>query len=728
MDVVSLGMVAVVGGVALAPSVPGTATQAAGLLLGLLALAGMARGARRAWLASGWLVAAALAVGGLASRSVPEGPRLDGVVQLQGVRVGAPLGRSADVALGRPGESLGGRVRVRFPARPPPAGTVVLVFGHAGPVRPALPGAPDPVRAARLSGIASEVVAIRATSVPPPRAPPAISDPTGMLTALVTGDRSRLDPALVARLRRTGTAHLLAISGFHVSVVAGLLAAGALLGHRSLAVVWPAGGPPWTPAVVGLLAATGYASTAGAPLSAQRATLVLGLVALGRLMGRRPRLLPLLGLVAAAVAVGDPAAIATPGYQLSFGAVAGLATFGSRIEGLLPPDLPGWVRWTGRSVAASTAATLGTLPAAAWWFQQLAPFTVLANLLAVPLVGGIVVPAAGLSMLLPDPLSGLAAGLGTIVVRTIYVLLAPFDVPPLSPAVGPGGALLLALALGLGVRRPVTGGLCGLVVLTWPAPRADGWRFVFLDVGQGDAIYVEHPDGTRWLVDGGRPSRAVLHWLRRQGIRHLDAVVVTHTDLDHLGGAVPVIAELSVSEVWAHTTPASLTLPCARAGVPLVRPPGGLWPPAGAPPVRGNASSVVLSAGPLLLLGDVSGGIEERLVEDGLGAHRLLKVAHHGSGSSTTPSLLGAVRPEHAFIGVGRGNRYGHPAPATLARLEAENVRVWRTDHHGTIEVRVGDGIDEPVRVEAVSDGGPRRLLGIPRGATTAPHRGASDP
>ncbi|MEO0602450.1 MAG: ComEC/Rec2 family competence protein [Myxococcota bacterium] len=732
MDRLSWTLLAVVMGVAVAPSVPGGLGDGLLLLLGAVGLGLLGRAHRVT--STFATLGVAVAIGLVASRSVPEGPMLEGPVQFVGVRVGASLGRSGDVALARPEGGLGGRVRVRFRERAPSAGTAVAVFGHAGPVRSVLPGAPDPVRAARLSGIRTEVRVIRATVLPPRLPRRAVDDPTGMLRALVTGERRHLEPALVSRLRRTGTAHLLAISGFHVSVVAGLLAGLALVAHRAAAVRWPGGAVPWGPGAVGIVAALTYAEHAGAPLSAQRATLVLALVITGRLLGRQPRLPAILATVAATVAVVDPSGIATPGFQLSFGAVAGIAAFAPRLEGLLPPEAPRGVRWVVRSLAASVGATLGTLPAAAWWFQQLAPLSPLANLVAVPLVGMVVVPCAALAHVLPGPGSGLAAHVGTFAVHGLFAVLAPFDVEPWSPAVGPLGAVglagLLVLAAGwwlppgphwrpLGRASPLVGGLAGLALVAGPPAPVGGWRFVFLDVGQGDALYIEHPSGSRWLVDGGPPSRAVLHWLRRHGVRHLDVVVVTHRDRDHLGGTLPVIDELSVGEVWTRGAPAVLVAACARAGVPLQAPPTAWWPPEGPLP-PGNDASVVLSVGPVLMLGDVSGEVEQRLVQAGIGRHTVLKVAHHGSGTSTSEALLAAVQPEHAVIGVGGGNRYGHPAPGVLSRLARSGVQVWRTDRDGTVVVTFGVG--------PPSHAGGSRLLTVRRSATTAPQRGIVDP
>src|SRR5690606_31903256 len=172
----------------------------------------------------------------------------------------------------------------RFPERPPPPGALVLLFGHAdapgGPF-PVLPGAPDPVRSARLARIRTELAVRRWQVVgPAPEARPA-RDRTGVLTAVAHGDRSGVAPATLQLLRATGTAHLLAISGFHVGVVAGGVGGAAVWLVRWAAVLRPAGLPAWPALAVGVGAAVLYAWGAGAPVSAQRAAGLLALAAVG---------------------------------------------------------------------------------------------------------------------------------------------------------------------------------------------------------------------------------------------------------------------------------------------------------------------------------------------------------------------------------------------------------------------------------------------------------------
>ncbi len=331
---------AFVVGVALAPFVPGSllAWSAAALVLVPLTLC-------RADGLAGLAVATALGV--VCCRAVPDGPALEGDVVVLGVREGASSGRDGHLrvlrsrAVGGEWTPAEGRIQVHWPDAPPPSGAEVLVFGTASSTATQrLPGAPDPTRAMHRVQIHAQLRArrVRVLGAPTPK-PHAPRDPTGLLTALALGDRSGLDPHTVEVLRATGTAHLLAISGFHVGVVA-MLAAGlaarlrkawGLLGHRGL---------PRLELVAAIGAAFAYAAVAGAPLSAQRAAGLLALGALGRLAGRGVAIEAVLGLVAVGVLWIDPAAIATPSFQPPPG--------GSRTWRCSPPS-PTW--WRCRSPA-----------------------------------------------------------------------------------------------------------------------------------------------------------------------------------------------------------------------------------------------------------------------------------------------------------------------------------------------------------------------------------------
>lgn len=658
-----------------------------------------------------------LPLGQLIVGSLPQGELLRGQVVVQGRVVAAAQGRTVDVVVARwaePGSDFvegRGRLRARFRERPPAPGTVVLLYGRAdapsgGPF-PVLPGAPDPVRSARLARIHTELSVDRWRPVgptPEPRAPP---DRTGVLTAVATGDRSGVAPETLKRLRDTGTAHLLAISGFHVGVVAGAVGGGAAALLRWGAVLLPAGLPTGLAWVVGVGTAVLYAWGAGAPVSAQRAAGLLALAAVGRTTGRRVEILPLLGLVAVAVLIADPPALASPSMQLSFGAIVGLVRVTPVLTRWIPPDLPTAVDWAARGMATSIAATVGTLPAAAWWFQDLAPWSPLANLVAIPWFGCVVVPLAAAATWGPASVVPWAAAVGDASVELLLGVLALFAVEPWHPAVGPVGAILLVGCL-MWPGRPVTCAVL-LAVALGLRPVVVRPSLTFLDVGQGDAVLVEFPDGRRWLVDGGPPGGAVLQWLRRNGVRRLDVVVATHGQRDHTGGLLPVLEGLAVGELW-YADPLGmeeLVVRAAELGIPgRLLPSEALHPPPGMHPLNPNDASLVLrvEAGTsALLAADAEREAEEQLVGQ-VETAEVLKVGHHGGATSTNEAFLRAISPRVAVISAGRGNRYGHPHPAIVDRLRNAGATVWRTDLHGTIHVVLDE---HEVRVRARAPGQP---------------------
>ncbi len=691
-------------GVACAPElaerVDGALLRAATVALGLLgAGAAAAVGRRGAWRVGLGLAGAGAGLGALAVVSLWPGPVLSGPVALQGVVAGAASGPWADVELSRRAgagtvwSEVAGRVRVRFPEHAPPPGSAVVLRGTAAPVEDllgALPGAPDPVRAARLGRVRT---AVRAAAWAPLGGVERAVDPfegarhAGVLRALATGDRRGVDDAVWRRLRRTGTAHLLAISGFHVGLVA-LACAGALrAAARASAALRPVGlSLAWT-WPVGALAGGLYAWGAGAPVSAQRAAIAVGVLALGRLAGRPVSGSAALGLAAVAVVVADPAAAATASFQLSFGAVLGMIGITPWLLRWAPPDLPWLLGAVLRGMGASAGATLGALPAAAWWFQEVAPISAVSNLVAGPLVALWVAPCA-LVAAAGGPVGAAALAVGDLGVSVLLAALAPLELTPWSPAVGPVGAVLLAV----GVVWPRRGGLAAaLVCLALQEVHPAGLRLTFLDVGQGDATLVELPGGQRWLVDGGPPSERVARWLRRRGVTYLDVVASTHGHPDHTGGLASVLAGIEVGALWIADGEGQQELVeiADREGVPVVVGPAMAW---GALPRAApiNDRSLVLAVAEgrraALLAGDIERVAERRLAST-LPAVDVVKVPHHGSRTSSSPAFVAATRPALAVVSAGRGNPFGHPHPTVVAAWQEAGTAVLRTDLHGTVEV-----------------------------------------
>ena len=651
----------------------------------------------RAWLfvtvlsALSWVIhrraaelALAFSLGTLGVATLPEGPVLDGIVCIQGVVVGpqtVSLSRRAS-----PGErwtETAGRVYVQLPGTSPPPGTAIVAYGVAESVerRAVLPGAPDPVRAAQRARIRSRirVSAIAQLGSPPqPRTVDAVH--ASIIAALGSGRRSEVPPEVAQLLRRTGTSHVLAISGLHVGLVALVTGWCGRFLLRSLSLLRAEGMPGGLAWIFGALCGVAYAWTAGAPVSAQRAGAMILLIAVGRCFGRVANPMALLGVAGVGVLLIDPSAIGGASFQLSFGALLGLI-------GLAPRLARGWRDPLSRAVAATVAATLGTLPAAAWWFQELSWVSPVANLVAVPLVSIIVVPCSVVASWGPDATVSAATWLADHGIALLLAILRTLSAAPLNVAIPAWGSVV---SLSVLLIRPRVHLFLAVFLLAMGLRQVSTQpQVTFLDVGQGDAALIALTNGDRWLIDGGPPGRSVSDWLLRRGVRRLAVVVASHGHPDHTGGLGSVLERLQVGELWISSTEgvAELLEIAARRRI-LVRliPPEALHP---APDFRGdnlNDRSLVVLAEGVFFGGDIEQAAEAAVLRKA-GRVRILKVAHHGSRTSSTPTLLHQLDPELAIVSAGRRNGYGHPHLEVLDRFDMLGVPVLRTDQLGTIEL-----------------------------------------
>ncbi len=552
-----------------------------------------------------------------------------------------------------------------------------------------------------------------------PRAP--------MVSALVLARKEGLDPDLREAFARSGTAHLLAISGFHVGVVAGVLVA--LL--RSVGV-------PRRPAALAAAAATWcYVGLIGFPDAACRAALILSAVAISRGRGRPSARWAPLATALLILAAWDPSRIVSPGFQLSFAGAAGLVggarPLGTALARATRGRLP---RGLVDATAAGIAATLATLPIVAWHFERVSLVGIPATLVASPLVA-LLLPAAMFSILADVfyPAAGtfLAGGvdLGLALLELTTRRMAAPDWASLwlartwvPVAVVPGclGWLLARRLRTAGRSRWAASAMMAVAgVLAWPVAATLQGRgtveVVAIDVGQGDGIAVRSPAGRWVLVDAGPPADGagdtppVIAELRRRGVRRLEGLVLTHPDLDHFGGARAVLERFAVGwvldpgrgagkegfiEVLEAAIDQGVPWRVARSGqrteldgmsIEVLHP----GPEAPGDPEDANATSVVLlvryGAFEALLTGDAPVEVERLLLPDLPKRLEVLKVGHHGSTTSTDSALLAATHPAVGLVSAGRGNRYGHPAPSILRRLVAGGVEVHRTDREGTLRV-----------------------------------------
>jgi competence protein ComEC len=542
-----------------------------------------------------------------------------------------------------------------------------------------------------------------------------VADPgaAGVLAALSLGDQNAITHADWGLLRDTGVAHAFSVSGLHVTMFAWLAAACvAPLWRRSgaLCLRLPA---PTAARWAGVLAALGYALFSGWGVPAQRTVVMLAAVAGLQTLGLRwPWALVLLAAAVVVTAL-DPWALMQPGFWLSFGAVGLLMA----ASGGHPT---GWWPRLKAALRTQAIATVGLAPLSLICFAQLSLVGLLANLLAIPLISFVITPLALLGGAMP-PLWALAAWLMTLLLGWLKLLLAlPGAVwwlpaaPLWAQALALLGAALMVMRL---PRRLRLAGLAMTVPLLWPAvphPPAGEFELLAPDVGQGNAVLVR-TRGHALLFDAGpvyapgaeAGERVLLPLLRSLGVRRLDVLMLSHRDIDHVGGAATLMEALSVKELHSSLEPGHALL---RAGVPARRCEAGqrwTWDGVGFEllhptaahydaGLKSNDLSCVLritsaSGRRALLAGDLEAEQERRLVqrEPDLRADVLL-VPHHGSKTSSSAELLAAVRPALGLVQAGYRSRFGHPAPPVLARYQAAGIAVvaspscgawrWRSD------------------------------------------------
>ncbi len=559
--------------------------------------------------------------------------------------------------------------------------------------------------------------------------------------ALLLAQRDELSVGLRRQFADAGLAHLLAISGLHVGIIGGLI----------LALLMPVVRGPRlyliAAAIVGL-----YVGVLGAPTPALRASLLFSGWATSRFIGRPVRGADLVGVVVLVFLTANPSTILEPGFQLSFAGVAGVSiapavvresfTRRRRARSVGSDGGRKVVRAISTGLLAGLGAFVATAPIAAWHFGRVAPVSVVSNLVGSPVVAVSIWGLTG--ALLPDPVGTWFAGGATICLRTLHATVTwfsswtggHFESGPPTPETWLAWLISFGVLAGLArggstLRALVPAALVSFLLIGRPITRLREHRrsglLCTLSVGQGDAAILRTFEG-RWIVfDGGpdlRPGAGreeVGAALRRRGARSVALVVLSHPDLDHIGGlpgllsSVPVGGVLDTADPLPRVPYARLLAVAEQAGVPwlvarpgtrihvddaevLVLGPGSAGEPdtVGRIPTGNQTSLVVrvsLAGFVYLNPGDATAVEEAQILQswprDSLQSD-LLKVGHHGSRTSTSREWLSAVRPKVAVISAGRGNRYGHPHADVVDRLEAAEVPVvWRTDRKGSLCIEI---------------------------------------
>ena len=523
---------------------------------------------------------------------------------------------------------------------------------------------------------------------------------SALAEALVVGVRERLTARERETLRRTGTSHLLAISGLHIGLAAGL---GFVVACFAGPWLLPSIAPLRLGAVAGIVVAAGYAALAGFSLPTRRA-LVMTAVLLGALSVRRR--LPgsaafCLGL--AVVLLLEPAAVLAPGFWLSFCAVAMLG-YAMRGRPRKPGSALHWRSWA----LPQLAVTVGLAPLVLLWFAEQPIIGPVANAVAIPFVGVAVVPAllsGALCLLLPGGVAHAAGefllGTGVHALGWLYALLEllaahgpryTLSVEPSIPstALAMVGAAIVLAPPGLPGRWA---GVLWFAPLLWwspSVPEGGEVRATFLDVGHGLAVVVETRDRVLVYDTGGPHGAEILaSHLAWRGRRGIDTLVLSHGDSDHAGGYPELARLMPITKVLANEGLPDAD-PCIAGvawtwnavGFEVVHPPSRRW--------QGNDGSCVvrISVGTqtLLLTGDIEVKAERRLLERSPPLRaEVLSAPHHGSKTSSHPDFLDMTQARHAVFSVRHGNAWNLPAPEVLARYRARGVEIHRTDRHGAV-------------------------------------------
>jgi competence protein ComEC len=574
---------------------------------------------------------------------------------------------------------------------------------------------------------------------------------SGIILALVLGDRELVSSDDWELFTQTGTNHLIVISGLHVGFIAwlcGLLAAWGVRLLPSALLRLPA--QQWGN-LAAILGAVAYGLLAGFSVPTQRACVMVLVFAGAQLAAWRLPHSFSFCLALLLVLLINPLSVTGAGFWLSFGAVGTLLlAFGGwrrlhRRAASLPAaqrhrrrvDWPAlWLRWG----QPQWVMFIGMLVPLGLWMQQFSVLAPLANVLAIPLVSLLVVPLCllGAALLLPWPAAGswllhradallvlLGAALQQVTELPVPALWDVAGVTLLEGLLALAGSLLLLLPRGWPRRWLGAVMLLPMLLPGEPDLPPGQAQVSVLDVGQGLAVVVRTARHTLLYDAGPRFSERfdagagiVLPFLRHAGVRRLDRVIISHGDNDHAGGLLALLEGIAIAGLWTGEVPGEVERAALTAArVPAARCQRGqswqwddvhfavLWPPVGEP-AAGNDSSCVLriEAGgrSVLLTGDIERRAEAALLRADVDALRSdwLLVPHHGSQTSSSMGFLAAVDPCCALYSAGYRNQFRHPAPLVAARYHERGVTVWNTALRGALQLCLGaqEGCDGPPR------------------------------
>lgn len=580
----------------------------------------------------------------------------------------------------------------------------------------------------------------------------------GIVLGMIIGERGYIERELQDWFMATGTVHLLSISGSHLGLVAAVvywmvrrvmvslptmliltITRRLTISQLVMLFTWPA---------VAL-----YTLLAGAELATVRSLVMITMAMVAIWLGHDRHLNHTMAVALLLIVFHEPHAIFDISFQLSFLSVfVMIQMIGFAVPWDKEPleEEQSWrtrtIRYGGKALAFSTILTLTTFPLVAFYFNQVPWLGVLTNLAAIPVTGFILVPL-GLCMAIWTMLTGAEVLAWGPVLEYAFTWLAEgirwwatipgAQWPIAAPSVPAmmlfySGMILVSLPL-LSKRWRMAGvGVALALIVWWVLPlghRGDGdhWRVTFLDVGQGDSAFLELPDGQTVLIDGGtRHDRfdmgrnVVAPFLWNRGVSHIDHVIGTHQQIDHVGGLIWILRHLSVGQFWDQGVErqeqfvTDLTSAIQSQGVSkrtamqgqdvldsgpcrliILNPQHEVKP--AAPSAfhtgadlnnRSIVSRLTCGAHSILFAADIETAGLQQLPESGHQPVTVLKVPHHGARSSLDQDWIEQLHPKYAIISVGATNSYGHPAPSVIKTYEDQAIRMYRTDRDGAVLVQ----------------------------------------
>ncbi|MCG2675974.1 DNA internalization-related competence protein ComEC/Rec2 [bacterium] len=547
-----------------------------------------------------------------------------------------------------------------------------------------------------------------------------------VLKGIILGRREELPSPLRQAFITTGVAHVLAVSGLHVGLVAAFFHYGLF---RLLRL------PNKGSALLTLLIIILYCFMTGCRPPVVRATIMFGLFLTASCLGRKREVYTTLALAALVILLINPLTLFNVGFQLSFAAVLSILYLYPRIW----PRLKFLSSYPAGLISVSLAAWMGVAPLIAYHFNYFTPVAILANLVVVSLV--MVVVALGFLTTIFSfffPLAQLFSSCNwlflTILIKAIH-LFSHFPgagIRVVTPSLSLIGLYYLGIVgivnfrRSLLVRKVVSmGALCLTAIFIWGnifISQDKLLKVTFLDVGQGDSIFIQFPDRKSMLIDGGDGRFDILpSYLWDEGIRRIDYLVLSHPHADHVTGLINVLFSFKIGEVWdsgqEFTSPEyekflriiddrRISYKIVRAGqrlditprikINILHPQERFLKGGGSEP-NNNSIVMKLSYGEVnfLFTGDIEKEAEE-LLEIRYGDQlpsTILKAPHQGSRTSSTLKFLKKTSPECAIISVGANNLFGHPHPEVLKRYQKLEIKRYRTDENGAITITT-DGKD----------------------------------